>query len=62
MSRINESMMSITSAKEKLHDAQAVLSMKRERNEDPELRKSRKEAVKLLKREKREFKKQLKDE
>jgi len=60
--RINESMISINSVKEKMHDAQTILGIKRDKNEDPDLRKCRKEAVKMLKKEKREFKKTLKEE
>ena len=62
LSRINESMMSINSIKSTIKDAQGLMGIKRDRNEDPEVRKSRKEAVKMLKKENREFKKQLKNE
>lgn len=62
LSRINESMMSINSIKSTIKDAQGLMSIKRDRDEDPEVRKSRKEAVKLLKKQNREFKKQLKEE
>lgn len=62
LSRINESMMSINSIKSTIKDAQGLMSIKRDRDEDPEVRKRRKEAIKLLKRENREFKKQVKEE
>lgn len=62
LSRINESMMSINSIKSTIKDAQGLMSIKRDRDEDPEVRKKRKEANKLLKKENREFKKQLKQE
>jgi len=62
LSRINESMMSINSIKSTIKDAQGLMGIKRERNEDAELRKCRKETVKMMKKENREFKKQLKDE
>lgn len=62
ISRINDSMMSLNTIKERMHDAQCVMGIKRDKNEDPELRKCRKEAIKSLKKEKREFKKTLKEE
>jgi len=62
LSRINESLISINSIKSTIKDAQGLMGIKRDRNEDPEIRKCRKEAIKALKTENREFKRQLKDE
>jgi len=39
LSRINESMMSINSIKSTIKDAQGLMSIKRDRDEDPEVRK-----------------------